>query len=282
MDETTTISSKRLLKLRAVATLVIFIVSSLFSAPSSADESKGADEGYGRDLIAGWLAGKPDLRTLSRDRIQWPDPTEIESLIALGFSEDGWFVYANRVDELVLDEPRGACRGQLPCFDISLLNVLCDDPCAGDIDPSAGPKCECLQEASLPVLEESGVRFNQKMEFGEFPATFRGVEYDVEMTFRENALPPEVWQDPPATMYPATQVFLIGGASGRVLLTEIDHNHSGIGTGVRVAGWLKPPELDRIIVLLLAERRWVGYRRSAPYFLLPIAAKLGGQQQDGS
>ncbi len=53
--------------------------------------------------------------------------------------------------------------------------------------------------------------------------------------------------------------------------------------GVRVAGWLKHPELDRVVVLLLCRKAWTGAGERAPYFLKPVAVELatGAQRSTG-
>ena len=226
------------------------------------------------------------------DRAQWPAETEIESFFPLGFSSDGWFAYSSRLADLCLEEPLGHCRDQMLCFDVSLFNVTCDRPCAGDFDPDAGAKCRCLRGIAVRDLEDLGVRPQRSLEFGEFPVRVGGVDYDVELTYREKALYSEVMKEPRQPEFPETRVFLLAGLAERRLVGEIDHNHSDIAVGVRVAGWLKYPGLDRIIVLLLSRRTWANAGGSSPYFLLPIAAELGtrpaplgggaGQQQPGS
>lgn len=256
--------------------MAIFVsVSPILPTPVPAGESGNLDEDHDRDSISEWVAGSPDLRTLGSRQIQWPDVVEIESFFPLGFSDDGWFAYSNRIQGLLLDAPLGICHDDVPCFDVSLFNVLCDDPCAGDVDPSAGPQCRCLRGVSVFDLKELGVRPLQDVQFGEFPASFGGIEYDVETTFREKALLSRIRREPRKAEFPETRVSLLAGDRERRQIAAIDHNQSGVGTDVRIAGWLKHPDLNRIIVLLLAQRRWSGAFGAAPYYLLPIAVEIG-------
>ncbi len=226
------------------------------------------------DAIAAWTAASPDLRTLGSGQVQWPEKDEIESFFPLGFSEDGWLAHANRLEGLLLERPVGSCRGETPCFDVSLFNVHCDDPCAGDVDPSAGANCRCVQGVLARHLEEFGIRPPEGLRLGELPARFGGVEYDVELTFREKAIYSEVWQEPQKPEFPETRVFLVAEGRERKLVAAIDHNHSGLMAGVRVAGWLEHPESGRLVVFLLVQRTWAGARGAAPYALYPIAAEL--------
>ncbi len=231
----------------------------------------GTGEGHGRDAIAAWVTASPDLRMLGSAQVEWPDTKQIESFFPLGFSEDGWFAHSNRTEGLLLDRTLGICHGEVPCFEVSLFNVFCDNPCAGDIDPSAGAKCKCYHGVLVRHLEEFGIRPQEDLRFGEFPAYFGDIEYDIELTFREKAIFSELWQETRKPEFPETRAFLVADGKKRKLVGSIDHNHSDVGIGVRVAGWIEHLESGRIIVLLLVHRAW-----SDTYSLYPIAAEPGG------
>ncbi len=261
--------------LKPVEAASLLLSGLLFLAvPIRAEETAGLSECHANGLFSQLTSDRSDLARLGSGRIQWPPASEIESFYALGFSVDGWFAYSNRLEGLRLAEPIGNCRGDLPCFDVSLFNITCSRPCAGDIDPAAGEECRCLQGVTMDDIAALGIRTGESMEFGDFPATFDGVDYDIEMTYRENAILPEVRNKPRRPEFPETRAFLIASARERTLLTRIDHNHSGIGIGMRVAGWLKHPELDHMIVFFLARKISTNSSWPKPYFLLPVAADL--------
>ncbi len=201
-----------------------FSLSLLLSlAAAGADETEAPSAG--RDALAALTAGGPDLARLSSTRIQWPEASEIESFFALGFSTDGWFVHAGRLHGLCLEEAGAHCRGDSARFEVSLFNVTCDRRCTGDILPAAGKICQCSESVTARELEELGVGPREGLQFGEFPARFGDVEYDVELTFRENAIYPMVKIEPWVPEFPETRAFLIAGAGERRLFARIDHNH---------------------------------------------------------
>ena len=127
----------------------------------------------------------------------------------------------------------------------------------------------CMEDAtsSRRLYSSKGARVLRWLP-GKGPASFGGIEYDVEINFREKALLSRI-------KFPETRVFLLAGDRERRQIAAIDHNQSGVGSGVRIAGWLMHPDLDRIIVFLLAQRRWSGASGAAPYYLLAIAVEIG-------
>ena len=240
-------------------------------AAARAEEAAAPSEG--RDALAAWTAASHDLSRLGSTQLRWPGADEIESFFALGISTDGWFAHADRMHGLCLEASAAKCRDESARFEVSLFNVTCDRRCMGDVDPDAGETCECPSGVTAGELEALGVSPREDLRFGEFPARFGGVEYDVELAFREKAIYPKVKTEPWEPEFPETRAFLVAGAGERRLIAAIDHNHMGVAAGVRVAGWLKHPELDRLVVLLLAHRsQGPG---PVPYVLLPFAVELG-------
>lgn len=225
-----------------------------------------------REIVEqGHTLDRRDLSSLGSDSIQWPKPVEIEAFVPLGFSIDGWFAYSSGLGSLALDEPLGTCTVDTQCFDVSLLNVLCDTPCAGDIDSDKGPQCECIHGIGLRDLEARRIAPVKDLRFDEFPLRRDGRVYDIELHYREKAANSEVLARSRHAGTPETTVYLVEEQGTRTALATIDHNHSGIGVGVRVAGWLKHPHVDRYVILLLCRRMTQGDK---PYFLLPVTAKL--------
>ncbi len=242
--------------------------------PAAAPDEIG-DSVEERGAIAELTAGGHDLTRLGSTRIQWPEASEIESFFALGFSADGWFAHADRLRGLCLEETAADCRGDAARFEVSLFNVTCERRCRGDVDPTAGEVCECHPHVTVRELEALGVGPREALESGDFPARFGAVEYDVELIFRENAIYPMMKAEPWVPELPETRAYLIDGVGNRRLIAAIDHNHMAVAAGLRVAGWFKHPDLDYLVVLLLAREthglapRWV---------LRPFAVGLG----DGS
>ena len=224
--------------------------------------------------IRAWTTDSADLSKLGSHAVQWPTPSAIEGFFPLGFSRDGWFAYSNRLEGLGVGEPLGTCTGDVPCFDVSLFNVLCETPCAGDIDPDAGPKCECIRGVGINDLEARNITPAKDPRFDEFPIRLDGRVYDIELSFREKAAYGESLTQPQNPETPETRVYLVDDQEKRKLLTTIDHNHAGIGIGVRVAGWLKHPYVDRYVVVLLCRRMTALAEGERAYFLFPVAAKL--------
>lgn len=250
--------------------LAVLLLLPACGAPAASERRTPAHQ------IGKWTVGSRDLSKLGSRAIQWPSPSTIEGFFPLGFSSDGWLAYSNRREGLGLDEPLGRCTGEAPCFDVSLFNVLCDTPCAGDVDPDAGPKCECIRGVGLDDLETRHVTPAKDLRFDELPIRWGGRVYDVELSFREKAVYGELPTPAQQPETPETRVYMVDDQGKRSLLTTIDHNHSGIGMGVRVAGWLKHPYVDRYVVLLLCHRMTAVAEAGAEkeYFLLPVAAKL--------
>jgi hypothetical protein len=156
-------------------------------------------------------------------------------------------------------------------LDISLLNVLCETPCAGDVDSDAGENCECIRGVGIRDLEARDIRPATELKADSFPLRRDGHVYDVELEYRERAGYSEVRSEPSHASTPETKVYLVDEKGARTQLATVDHNHSAIGVGVRVAGWLKHPYVDRYVILLLCRRMT---QNGKPYFLLPLAAKL--------
>lgn len=257
--------------MKAVASLTTILVLGAASCAGSVKYPVPRDQA---DTLAPWSGQTRNMTALGATQVQWPPQSEIASFFPLGFSTDGWFAYSDSSENAPLAEPLGDCTGTEPCYDVSLLNVFCDSPCSGDIDPTAGAKCRCLRGLTIPDLQALGVTPATGLQDGEFPARFDGVEYDIELTYREKAIYPEVLSIDHRPEFPETQVHLIVGGKERFLIARIDHNHAAILPGLRVAGWLKHPTLDRIVVLLLCHTALPRIGDEPAYLLNPFAVEL--------
>lgn len=231
---------------------------------------------YG-DEIKKWTDNSFNIKKLVTDRIMWPDKSRIKGFYPLGFSKDGWFAYSESSGEIELTEPQGGCS-KLPCYAIFIFNIQCEEKCSGDIDATAGKKCQCFFGVNLDDMAKFGIQPLKNPLYSTFPAQILDDELNIEFVFKEKAIYPEIktrdknW----VPEFPETSIYLISQKYGRKKIGSIDHNHTGIIPGVRPAGWIKSPFSHHIVILILCGRYEYDVDKGyvTTFFLRPSRAHL--------
>jgi hypothetical protein len=206
----------------------------------------------------------------------WPDKSQIKGFYPLGFSNDGWFAYAETSGALELTGPEGKCS-KLPENAIFIFNIECEDMCSGDIDASAGEKCQCYFGVNPDDMEKFGIQPLKNPLYSTFPAQILDDEFNIEFIFKEKAIYPEVRGKKWVPEFPETKIYLISKKYGRKKIGSIDHNHTGIIPGVRPAGWLKSPFSNHIVILILCGSKEYDLDKEGyltKFFLRPFRSHL--------
>ncbi len=165
-----------------------------------------------------------------------------------GFSPDGWFAFTRRPAGDLFEGTTEGCPSR-PCRDgVTIVSLVCEDPCRSDGPSSPGDRCWCpigqrlrnLAAFKIAPLAKDAAR-------GRFPARIAGQAYDLELRYGSKLVPSEAGSG----HVPGTQVFLVGERSGRKRIATLEHGHRAIvARSVKAIGWLLSPCGKRLAVVL--------------------------------
>jgi hypothetical protein len=193
------------------------------------------------------------------DTSLWKSAKRTGGFYPLGFSADGWFAYTQHTGGDTIESTGPSCPHP-PCRDgVTVVSLVCSDPCHGDSPSKKGDMCWCPIDARVSDLARFKIKPLAHAQHGRFPATIDGDDLSVEVEYKEKLIASEFAAVDPQTKrvlpqkpaFPGTAVFLVSQRSGRKQIKVLDHNHNPIvDRSVKVVGWIKSPSADRIAVVL--------------------------------